>query len=132
MFHCRTQNNKINKLHERVLRLVYKNDNLTFQELPKLDNSVTIHYRNLQILSTGMYKAKNHISPLPMQELFTKQDIPYNLRNKRCWEVPRTRTVCDGTETIKSTNMELVPVDIKEADHKVHKHGVSTCRYKRS
>ena len=93
MFHCRTLNNKINNLHERALRLVCKNDNSTFQEPLILDNSVTIHQRNLQKLATEMYKIKNHISPLPMQELFTKQDIPQNLRNKRCWEVPRTRTV---------------------------------------
>ena len=66
-----------------------------------------------------MYKANNHISPLPMQELFTKQDIPHNLRNKRCWEVPRTRAVCYGTETIRyrgPQTWELVPVDMKEAE----------------
>ena len=39
MFHCRTINNKINKLHERALRLVYKNDKLTFHELLQLDGS---------------------------------------------------------------------------------------------
>ena len=33
MFHNRTLNNKVNKLHERALRLVYKNDDLSFQEL---------------------------------------------------------------------------------------------------
>ena len=33
MFCSRTLNNKINKLHERALRLVYKNENLTFDEL---------------------------------------------------------------------------------------------------
>ena len=33
MFHSRTLNNKINKLHERALRIVYKNESLTFDEL---------------------------------------------------------------------------------------------------
>ena len=40
MFHNRTLNNKINKLHERALRLVYKNENLSFVELLDMDNSV--------------------------------------------------------------------------------------------
>ena len=31
MFHSRILNNKINKLHERALRLVYKEENLTFE-----------------------------------------------------------------------------------------------------
>ena len=72
MFHSRTINNIIKKLHERVLRLVYKNDNLTFHELLELYNSVTIHQRNLQKVATEMYNAK-HISLIPMQELFTKK-----------------------------------------------------------
>ena len=54
MFHSRTLNTKINKLHERALRLVYKNDSSTFQELLELDNSFTIHERNLQKLATEM------------------------------------------------------------------------------
>ena len=45
MFHSRIMNNKINKLHERALRVVYNNNNLTFQELLDLDNAVTIHQK---------------------------------------------------------------------------------------
>ena len=42
MFHNRTLNNKINRLHERALRLVYDDENLSFEELLELDNSMTI------------------------------------------------------------------------------------------
>ena len=59
MFHNRTLNNKINKLHERALRLVYKNENLSFIELLDMDNSVTIHQTNPQTLAIEMYKVKN-------------------------------------------------------------------------
>ena len=59
MFHSRALNNKINKIHERALRIVYKNSNLCFQELLNLDKSVSIHHRNLQKLATEMYKIKN-------------------------------------------------------------------------
>ena len=74
MFHNRTLNNKINKLHERALRVVYKNEDSTFEELLEEDNSITIHHRNLQRLAIEMYKIYNHLSPLPMQELFTKKE----------------------------------------------------------
>ena len=37
MFHNRTINNKINRLHERALRLVYDDENLSFEELLELD-----------------------------------------------------------------------------------------------
>ena len=82
MFCSRILNDKINKLHERALRLVYKNENLIFDELLNLDNSVTLHQKYLQKLAIEMYKAKNHISPIPMQELFTEQIISYDLRNE--------------------------------------------------
>ena len=50
MSHSRTSNNKINKLHERALRILYKNENLCFQELLDLDNSVTIQRNFLKII----------------------------------------------------------------------------------
>ena len=53
MFHSRTLNNKINKLHERALRLVYKNEDSTFDELLELDNSVTIHQKKSSEISNG-------------------------------------------------------------------------------
>ena len=70
MFHNRTLNNKINKLHERALRLAYDNDSSSFNELLDLDNSMTAHHRNLQKLATEMYKINNNLSPVPMQEIF--------------------------------------------------------------
>ena len=118
MFHNRTLNNKINKLHERALKIVYKNDKLTFQELLDMDDSITIHQRNLQRLAIEMFKVKNHISPLPMQELFIEQVHIRDLRNKRSWEIPKVRTVGYGTETIRyrgPKTWELLPTEIKEA-----------------
>ena len=58
-------NNRINKIHERALRLVYKDNNkLTFNDLLELDNSVTIYQQNLQILVTEIFKVKNSLALL--------------------------------------------------------------------
>ena len=63
MFHSRGVNKRINKIHEKSLRLVY-NDNLSlFAELLAKDNSVTIHERNLQMLATEIYKAIYRLNP---------------------------------------------------------------------
>ena len=51
MFHNRTLNHKINKLHERALRIVHKDENLTFQGLLDKDDTATVHHRNLQKLA---------------------------------------------------------------------------------
>ena len=119
MFHSRILNDKINKLHERALRLVYKNDNLTFQQLLEKDNSMTIHDRNLQKLATEMYKAKNKLSPQPVQDLFKQRDDIYDLRNERCWEVPRVQTVNYGIETLRYRGIktwDLIPEEIKASE----------------
>ena len=59
MFHSRHINTRINKLHERALRVVYKDEKLTFNQLLEKDNSFTIHERNLQKLALLMFKVKN-------------------------------------------------------------------------
>ena len=119
MFHSRTMNNRINKLHERALKLVYKNSELSFEELLELDNSKTVHQKNLQRLAIEMYKVKNNIAPLPMRELFIENNDPHDLRNRRLWDIPKVRTVAFGTETIRFRGpkiWETLPTNIQNAE----------------
>ena len=46
MFHSRSLNNKISKIHECCLRMIYAKQS-NFEELLVKDNSVCIHYRNI-------------------------------------------------------------------------------------
>ena len=73
MFHNRNLNNKINRIHERALRLVYQN-NLSFSELLDLDNFVTVQQKNLQVLVTEIYKVKIGIAPEIMKDIFKLQN----------------------------------------------------------
>ena len=60
IFHSRQLNNRINKINKRALRLVYQdNKKLTFNDLLKNNNSVTIHHGNLQILATEIFNMEN-------------------------------------------------------------------------
>ena len=116
MFHSRTLNNRINRLHERGLRLVYKDADLSFEELLRKDKSFTIHHRNLQKLATEMYKVYNDLSPSLVKSIFPEKKVPYNLRNKNPFKSTNVRTVFHGTETIRFRGpkvWELVPDEIK-------------------
>ena len=62
MYHSRTLNNKVNKLHEKTLRFIYDGRKSKFEELLYIDKSITIHHRNLQVLPTELYKVHSLIS----------------------------------------------------------------------
>ena len=50
MFYSRKLNARINRRHERALRVVYKDFDLPFQELLRKGSSTTLHQQNLQKL----------------------------------------------------------------------------------
>ena len=59
MLHDRAANNRIHKINERALRIVYRDTESSFDELLAKDNSVSAHQRNLQLLVIEIYKTKN-------------------------------------------------------------------------
>ena len=56
MFHSRCLNIKINKLHERCLRMIYIDNCWNFEELLYEDNSVIMHHNNIHPPATKVYK----------------------------------------------------------------------------
>ena len=58
MFHGRVLNRKINHLHERSLRIVYRGSISSFHEFLQKDYFFTLHHRNIQSLAIELYKIK--------------------------------------------------------------------------
>ena len=53
MFHSCLLNNNINKLHERALRLVYKDTNFTFRK-GQFPNNLPLIYKSLQLKTINL------------------------------------------------------------------------------
>ena len=115
MFHSRKINNRINKLHERALRVVFNDNESSFRNLLVKDNSVTIHERNIQTLAIELYKVLNNISPEIMSSVFPlKDNIRYPTKNS--FKTRNAHTVKYGTETLAHLGPKiwaLVPDDLK-------------------
>ena len=79
IFHNRTLNNRINKIHERTLRLIYENSNFTFEKLLKKDKSFTIHERNLQKKVIEYFKVKNNFPTVIMTETYEMHEPTHDL-----------------------------------------------------
>ena len=117
IFHSRQINHKINKLHERALRIVYNHHFSSFEELLSKDKSVTVHQRNFQILATGMYKILNRLSPDIMQDIFETTSNYYNTRNAPAFSSRNIKTVRNGLQTIfymAPKIWALVPKEMKQ------------------
>ena len=70
MCHNRTDNNKINHLHERCLRLIYNDKKSSFKDLLQKDGSVSIHYRNLRTFAVEFFKVFKGLCPAIFAEAF--------------------------------------------------------------
>ena len=101
MFDSRRTNNKINKLYERALRIVYQDDISNFEEiLLEQDNSFPIHPQNIQTLGTE-YKKFTTVC-LRIVFIFIKiQEAPYNLRSQPDLDIPSVSTESYGKNSLK-------------------------------
>ena len=113
----RSLNTKINRLHERCLRIVYNDKKSNFNELLVKHGSVSIHHQNLQKLAVEMLKVGRGLSPKIANELFQfKEQIPYELRQRPQFQIPWVHSVFNGTESRKCLGPKIwamVPNEMK-------------------
>ena len=99
MFHSRKLNHRINRLHERALRITYKDDKSSFSELLVKDESFTVHERNIQTLAIELYKIVYGLSPKIMDFI-----LPINSRDvfprESIFKTFNVKRVSWGTETL--------------------------------
>ena len=97
MFHSRKLHERINHVHERALRTVYKDFHSSFQELLIEDNSLNIHHRNLQKLVTEIFKVKNGLSPELMFLSLPKNHTPHGQHRISCRGISVQQNICIET-----------------------------------
>ena len=107
---CRNQtnNNKINRLHERCPRLIYNDKKSSFEDLLEIHGSVSIHHRNLRTLAVELLRVFKGLSPVIFAEAFpVKQQSQYNMKNYSYFAMPRAKTVNNGLESLSYIGSKL-------------------------
>ena len=67
----------------------------------ELDNSVSIHYRNVPLISIELYKVKHNFSNQVMSELFNLRNINYDFRSQTDFELGLIYTTAYGVRSLK-------------------------------
>ena len=68
MCHRRTLNNKINRILEQPLRIIYSDHK--FKEFLERNYSFTVHEKNMQFPAIEAYKVKNGFPSVIMNDVF--------------------------------------------------------------
>ena len=72
------------------------------------DKSVSVHMKNLQYLTTDIFKVKNSLSPKIMHNVFNFQENKsYNLRRGKHLASRNMHTAHFGTDTMSSSGPNL-------------------------
>ena len=101
MLHSRKLNSKINRLRDYTI--MYNNNPSTFEELLELDNSVSIHHRNLQCLAMELYKIFSAISPDIMNDIFPLNILfIYDIRKRQMLYTRFVKSVYRRNESLSS------------------------------
>ena len=90
----RSLNNKIDRLHQRSLRIVYSDKTSDFSKLLEKDGSVSFHYQNIRQLAIEMFKVSKGLCPEIVKGLFQfRNDITLQLKTK----VPISNSSCTNS-----------------------------------
>ena len=115
MCHSRTLNSRINRIHERALRIVYSDYISTFNTLLEKDKSFKVHERNIQTLAIEVFKVVNGLSPKIMNSIFPLKKALTHC-SKQIFVTRNIKTVNYGLETISTLGPKIwsiLPNDMK-------------------
>ena len=83
------------------LRIIYKDQKLSFNELLNKDSSVSIHIRNIERFANEIFELYKGILSLTMEHIFKlKTENTHKLRQVSEFSRPIVKTEYHGTENI--------------------------------
>ena len=99
-------NNKLEKLQERSLRIIHNDYESSFETLPKCSKQESLLTKRLKIMILEVFKTVNRLNPNCLYDLFTKNEVVYDMRTQKL-EQPKRRTTTYGLRTFSYLGSDL-------------------------
>ena len=107
------------KLQERALRFVFNDNNSSYVDLLKRGNFLSLSAYRIRNLAKEIFKCCHCMNPMYLNELFCKQEMKYDLRDKTLLEQPKFSTKTYGYRSFRYYGAKLwnaLPFEIKKTD----------------
>ena len=115
----KTNNDKLEKIQERALRILYQDHNSSYDDLLEVAGTSTLLIQRLCLVTSTVFKSLNSLNPPCLKDIFTKKCMPYSLRDSSIIEQPKCRTTSFGLRSFSYTGAKLwneLPNYVKEMD----------------
>jgi len=124
--------NKLERLQERGLRIVYNDDQSDYSTLLYLSNCISLEERRLQCILCEVYKACRGLAPLYISDLFKRKECQYDLCRRDQLIQNRKRTTCYGLKSFTYLGACLwnrLPNELKDLETLTSfKHGLASLK----
>ena len=119
LFCGKKNTSKLEKLQERTLRLVFCDQNSSYDDLLKRGNFLSPKAYRIKCLAVEVFKCVHGFDPTYLNSLFTEPLANYNFRDRRRLNQPRFHTYKYGFKFLRYSGSKLwnsIPRAIKNTD----------------
>ena len=106
LYCLQVNNTKLEKLQERSLRIIHNDYDASFETLLKCSKQESLLTKRLKIMILEVFKTVNRLNPSCLHDLFTKNEVLYDLRTQKL-EQPKRRTTTYGLRTFSYLGSKL-------------------------
>ena len=110
----KVNNSKIEKIHERALRIIHCDYSSSYEELLNMTGASTCLASRLKTLTLEVFKSVTNRNPTPLSDLFIVKDTNYDLRQKLRLIQPKRETSRYGLRSFSYLGAKLwneLPID---------------------
>ena len=103
----KVNNNKIEKIQERALRLIYKDYDSSYVDLLSAADIPTMLTRRLRGFLLEVFKSTRNLNSECLNDMFMVKHVNYSFRNKRIIVQPKRRNTTYGLRSISYLGAKL-------------------------